>query len=178
MTTQYLPLTEYSSKYRVSISTLRRRIKAEDIRFMFEDGKYLILDEPMSTHQRVHRPSQQASDETLMGAHAGAIVRESAPVFGFNSFGFQAENKESIKEASEEKSRSHSAFLMQNNQQQHEESVLAAANRLLTELKKAYSQILQEKEEQILILKEEMSDLKTLTKVLEAENERMKFGRR
>lgn len=175
MTTQYLPLTEYSSKYRVSISTLRRRIKAEDIRFMFEDGKYLILDEPMSTHQRVHRPSQQTSEETLMGAHAGAILRESAPVFGLNSFGFNEETKEHSKQIIEEKNRSHSDFL---NQQLHEESVLAAANRLLTELKKAYSQILQEKEEQILILKEEVSDLKTLTKVLESENERMKFGRR
>lgn len=161
MTTQYLPLADYSHKYDVSISTLRRRIKAEDIRFRFEDGKYLILDEPMSTHQKVHRPSQTNSEATLMGAHAGAIVRESAPVFGLNSHSF-------IENQNEEKSRSQSP----------EDSALAAANRLLTELKKAYSQILQEKEEQILILKEEVADLKTLTKVLESENERMKFGRR
>jgi len=138
MTTQYLPLTEYSSKYHVSISTLRRRIKAEDIRFQFEDGKYLILDEPLSTHQRVHRPSQQKSEETLMGAHSSSngIVRESAPVFGF-----------------------------------HEG---LTSNQLISELKKAYAQILQEKEEQILILKEEVADLKTLARVLESENERLK----
>lgn len=157
MNTQYLPLTEYSSKYRVSISTLRRRIKAEDIRFQFEDGKYLILDEPMSTHQRVHRPSQITSDETLMSVHAGAIVRESAPVFGFNANSFI-----------EEKSRSHT-----------QPQVQAQENlQIFTELKKAYAQILQEKEEQIMILKEEVADLKTLARVLESENERMKFGRR
>lgn len=149
MTTQYLPLTEYSSKYRISISTLRRKIKAEDIRFRFEDGKYLLLDEPMGTHQKVHRPSQGiTSEETLMSAHAGAIVRESAPAFNHFTSSYE--------------------------QQSSQQSV----NQLLAELKKAYSQILQEKEEQILILKEEVSDLKTLTKVLESENERMKAFRK
>lgn len=120
----YLPLAEYSSKYQVSMSTLRRRIKAEDIQFKFEDGRYLILDEPTSTHQRRPRPSPsiQSSDEPLVSA---------------------------------------------------QEPVLEVANRLLTELKKAYSQILQEKENQILHLKEEVADLKTLVRVLEAENERL-----
>jgi len=37
----------------------------------------------------------------------------------------------------------------------------------MTELKKAYSQILHEKEEQIMLLREEIMDLKTLVKVLE-----------
>jgi hypothetical protein len=59
-TDSWLALTEYSNKHRVSISTLRRRIKAEDIRFRFEDGKYLILDEaPQKTaaNEQQHRPS-------------------------------------------------------------------------------------------------------------------------
>lgn len=58
----------------------------------------------------------------------------------------------------------------------NDEPILTAANRLLTELKKAYTQILQEKEEQILHLKEEVTDLKTLVRVLEAENERLADG--
>jgi len=98
----------------------------EDIPFVFEEGKYLIQDSPLSTHQRVHRPSPN-SEETLVGAQK----TESA------------------------------------------EPALAVADRLLTELKKAYSQILHEKEEQILHLKEEMADLKTLARVLESENERL-----
>lgn len=45
---------------------------------------------------------------------------------------------------------------------------------LLGEIKKAYAIILQEKEEQIIQLKEEVSDLKTLVRVLEEENLRLK----
>ena len=45
---------------------------------------------------------------------------------------------------------------------------------LLTEIKKAYAVILQEKEEQIIQLKEEVSDLKTLVRVLEDENLRLR----
>jgi hypothetical protein len=45
---------------------------------------------------------------------------------------------------------------------------------LLNEIKKAYSLILQEKEEQILQLKEEVADLKTLVRVLEDDNNRLK----
>lgn len=45
---------------------------------------------------------------------------------------------------------------------------------LLGEIKKAYAVILQEKEEQIIQLKEEVSDLKTLVRVLEDENLRLR----
>ncbi|MCX7979246.1 MAG: hypothetical protein N2578_09610 [Bdellovibrionaceae bacterium] len=48
-----------------------------------------------------------------------------------------------------------------------EEPILSAANKLLAELKKAYTQVLHEKEEQILQLKKEVADLKTLVRVLE-----------
>ncbi len=125
----WLDLTDYSTKYKVSVSTLRRRIKAEDINFQLRDGKYFLIDEPMSTHQK-HRPSQE-SDVEMMGAH---LV-------------FPKVSKD--------------------------EPILTAANKLLTELKMAYTQILCEKEEQILRLKEEVSDLKTLVKVLENENSRI-----
>jgi hypothetical protein len=54
------------------------------------------------------------------------------------------------------------------------ESVLIAANRLLDEIKKAYTLILQEKDEQIRQLRGEITDLKTLVRVLEGESERLK----
>jgi len=126
---QWLALNDYSTKYKVSVSTLRRRIKTEDIHFQLKDGKYFLIDEPMSTHQK-HRPSQE-SDAEMVGAHL-AIPRVGK-----------------------------------------DEPILTAANKLLTELKKAYSQILCEKEEQIMRLKEEIADLKTLVKVLESENTRI-----
>ena len=48
----WLPLAEYSMKHKVSISTLRRKIKAADIQYRLDDGKYLILDSAEE-----HRPS-------------------------------------------------------------------------------------------------------------------------
>ena len=47
-------------------------------------------------------------------------------------------------------------------------------NEILEELKKAYLTALQSKEEQIFQLKEEVSDLKTLVRVLEFDNDRLK----
>ncbi len=43
----WLPLAEYSMKHNVSISTLRRRIKNEDISYKLDNGKYLIFDETL-----------------------------------------------------------------------------------------------------------------------------------
>jgi hypothetical protein len=141
MATNWLPLTEYSSKYQVSISTLRRRIKAEDIKYQFADGRYLILDQPQE-----HRPSP-------MSPSLKKPPVEQSPVWASTDFEKVAIPPQAP--ATEE------------------EPILTAANRLLSELKKAYTQILHEKEEQIMHLKEEQADLKTLIRVLEAENERL-----
>lgn len=149
----WLPLTDYSTKHKISVSTLRRRIKAEDIRFRFEDGKYFIMDEPMGAHHRVHRPSQD-SESGLVGAHQGLMkgseINMTTPA--------STNLPDSAKVAPAK-----------------EEPILTAANKLLNELKKAYTQILQEKEEQIFQLKEEVTDLKTLVRVLESENDRLKL---
>ena len=136
MSSPWLPITDYSSKYKVSVSTLRRRIKANDIKYQFSDGKYLLLDEPVTTHQQ-HRPSQVS--EAVVGLK------------------FQPEIPAE----------------MQLSSLQQEGPILTVANKLLNELKKAYTQVLQEKEEQILHLKEEVTDLKTLVRVLESENDRL-----
>jgi hypothetical protein len=151
MSMNWLPLTEYSSKYKVSISTLRRRIKTDDIKFKFADGKYLISDSLMSTpsvddREHDHRPSLKADHRPpLANQGAGAhIKRSQMPELEMNS-----------------------------SSAKNDEPILTAANRLLTELKKAYSLILSEKEEQILHLKAEVADLKTLVRVLESENERL-----
>lgn len=131
----WLSLTEYSNKHKVSISTLRRKIKSTEIEFRLDEGRYMILDSddqnaieaapsPMTSSSEQHRPSLKSD-----ALH---------------------ETKESG------------------------ESVITAANRLLADLKKAYTQVLQDKEEQISDLREEISDLKTLIKVLESENDRLR----
>ena len=143
-TSSWLPLAEYSIKHHVSISTLRRRIKAEDIAFRFDEGKYFLCDENDSKKMEaeMHRPS--------LSCEAAKI--NSAEVLSHQKQG---------------------EHITQLQISETGESVLTAANKLLVDLKKAYTQILQEKEEQIMFLREETVDLKTLIKVLESENSRL-----
>ena len=133
----WLSLTEYSLKHHVSISTLRRKIKADDIQYKLDDGKYYIFDEP----QQQHRPSLSSENSSEATDKSNSSIQKSSII------------KTEISKP-------------------EGESVITAANRLLADLKKAYTQVLHEKEEQIIYLKEEISDLKTLVKILESHNQR------
>ena len=157
-TESWIPLNDYSSKHRVSVSTLRRRIKAEDIKYRFQDGKYFLIDSPMGTHPREHRPSLK-SDASLMGAQMEAPLPT-----------IESSLKKEVAAALLKKGNS---FFASQLQESADEPILTAANKLLNELKRAYTLVLQEKEEQLLHLKEEVSDLKTLVRVLEGENQRL-----
>lgn len=132
----WLSLTEYSNKHKVSISTLRRKIKSTEIEFRLDEGRYMILD----------------SDEQ------NAI--EAAPP---GSVSLSEQHRPSLK-----------SDALHETTKETGESVITAANRLLADLKKAYTQVLHDKEEQISDLREEISDLKTLIKVLESENDRLR----
>ena len=147
-TNSWLPLAEYSMKHQVSISTLRRRIKSDEVKFRFDDGKYLILDEDPTkvAFAEEHRPSLKSE---VQKNSAQATQDREAIVDRQTNISFQPQDSS--------------------------ESVISAANRLLLDLKKAYTQVLQEKEEQILTLREETMDLKTLIKVLESENSRLRI---
>jgi hypothetical protein len=142
---QWLILTDYASKYKISVSTLRRRIKANQIRHRFEAGKYLIFDTapedvPMAAPVPTPSIAHQMAQDTPIQTSPQSL---------------EAEVK--LKELS-----------------QGEEPILSTATRLLNELKRAYTNILQEKEEQMILLKEEVADLKTLVRVLESDNDRMR----
>ena len=137
-THNWLPLMEYSAKYRVSLSTLRRRIKSGELEHKLSDGKYLLRDAPASP---TPNPSLQVTGS----------------------------NPETIAPPSSVRSQDQSA-----SPKVDQDQFWKATQGLLNEIKKAYSLILQEKEEQILQLKEEVADLKTLVRVLEDENLRMK----
>lgn len=250
---QWLPLTDYATKYKVSVSTLRRRIKADDIKFQFQDGKYFISDQPISTlsknspslgfsvHEKVERADSEVEfDEIRIGPtpspsndflenvrktsstklpqiknEMGMLNRNKAnsngsgeltlakPVniedeYYFRSQGATRSNGitsefdlVSNNDIHQEQAPRSKSSQLSSSQQEYQnpglkefsekvskignnEPILTAANKLLAELKKAYTQILQEKEEQIMTLKEEVSDLKTLVKVLESENSRLK----
>jgi len=129
----WLTLMEYSSQHNVSISTLRRKIKSNDLTFQFTDGKYFILDDSLPTQKQASGP------ETIVPPK-GSATQDQEP-----------------KAPSSQGSDSSETTKL-----------------LLQEIKKAYSMVLQEKEEQILQLKEEVSDLQTLVRVLENEVQRQK----
>lgn len=137
----WLSLMEYSAKYRVSISTLRRRIKAGEMEFQFSDGKYLLKDKPVVTVT----PEAIAPPLTIIPQVQTVEKKlKLAPVAFAEAPRPEAEVGPTIES-------------------------------LLSEIKKAYMQILQEKEEQILILRSEVSDLKTLVSVLEEQNGQLKI---
>ena len=45
----WLPITEYAVKNRVSVSTIRRRIKNQELKHKLEGGKYFVLDDGESS---------------------------------------------------------------------------------------------------------------------------------
>lgn len=149
MKTGLLALAEYSNKYKVSVSTLRRRIKSGDISYEFESGKYWLEDKPLKQERPASLPGSENKKTIVKGSNQNIDSHES---FKIN--------------IAEKPSAAH--FQESNN------SILKSANDLIQELKGAYVLILQEKEEQILGLREEVADLKTLVKILESENEKLK----
>jgi hypothetical protein len=150
---QWLLLTDYASKYRISVSTLRRRIKSGVQPHRFEAGRYYLPD---------HR-SKSLEQENLTGnSNIGPWHPGHAEVVEKNS------ELHSLKAKGE--TQDHDAV-------RAEEPLLTTTTKLLNELKQAYTLILQEKEEQILYLKEEIADLKTLVRVLESDNARLRDPR-
>ncbi len=137
-TENWIPLMDYSTKYQVSLSTLRRRIKNNQIKYQFRAGKYYLTDHPLDI--------QEVRFEPLV-----AMTKQVEPVVSPSASYEQSPNL-TTQPSSEEVAFNHDYF---------------------NELKKAYRQVLQEKEEQIQLLREEISDLRTLVRVLESENQRL-----
>ncbi len=139
----WLPLSEYSLQYKVSVSTLRRRIKSDQVQVRFDEGKYLLKNCPLKEHKpKIHK--------TIKTSPLGSFAPPP-----------QNEEPEKVLNSKPTEDRTTGPFL-------------SAAQEMLNELKRAYRVILQEKEEQVLLLKDEVADLRTLVGVLEEENTRLK----
>ena len=61
--------TDYSKKYSVSISTLRRRIKGQAADFHLIDGKYYLVDLPLDNHV------QSASEKKMDRPHTNLAFK-------------------------------------------------------------------------------------------------------
>lgn len=149
----WLLLTDYASKYRISVSTLRRRIKGNQVPYRFEGGRYLLLDQvPQISETESHDQSSQ-----IFAAQAAPLKDEGKLNHLHQASEFSSVGTEPTQETTSSG-----------------EPIISTATRLLNELKRAYMNILQEKEEQLIQVKEEVSDLKTLVRVLESDNDRMR----
>lgn len=144
----WLPLNDYSMKYNISISTLRRRIRSGSIEHQFRDGKYWLKDKPISRAYQTNRPDL-ASVSTPPAVAATLSTQGPTPAAQASAPTKAPTTAEDLR-------------------------ALEMANQLVAELRSAYVQILQEKEEQILLLKEEAADLRTLVRILESENQKLK----
>lgn len=120
----WISLTDYSTEYGVSVSTLRRRIKTNQIKYKQLHGKYYLPRQPLPPQSQAFTP---VPAKEVTGTKVGKVVKEDP-----------------------------------------------ASKSLLDELKGAYRQTLQGREDQIIQLKQQISDLKTLVMYLERENTRLK----
>ena len=58
-TGKFISLNEYTHKYKVNISELRRKIKLKQVEFVFSNGDYLVKDEPLEDHYFVEYQGKQ-----------------------------------------------------------------------------------------------------------------------
>jgi hypothetical protein len=147
MDPRWLLLTDFASKYRISVSTLRRRIKNGSQPYRFEGGRYYLPDQLGSNSfddpAEPEKPAAAVSTSSLGSTNTAKVQPQSA------------------------------AAVLAASMSAGDEPLITTTSKLLNELKQAYTLILHEKEEQIVYLKEEIADLKTLVRVLESENARM-----
>ena len=65
MNSQWLSLTEYSSKYQISISTLRRKIRAGKIPVNIQLGKYFLKDQAPASFKSIQPEESTISSPTF-----------------------------------------------------------------------------------------------------------------
>lgn len=156
---KWLLLTDYASKYRISVSTLRRRIKAGAQAHRFEAGRYYLPDQ-----------YEPLADVTPMNRTVGQVANQSIQQVPPR----QDHQQMQMVSASANSAMTSIPVATLAAPLNSDEPLITTTSKLLNELKQAYTLILHEKEEQIIYLKEEIADLKTLVRVLESDNARLR----
>jgi len=72
----WLPLMEYAMRKGVSLSTLRRYIKAKKVEYRLEDGRYLLWDAEAQPGDRRLSPAVAPSTDAI-AAQSHAVARAS-----------------------------------------------------------------------------------------------------
>ncbi len=193
---QWISLTDYASKYRVSVSTLRRRIKADKITFRKDKGKYLLLDRNLSQAVAEKVPLKKSAKVSTPQV---SVENDFNQQFDANDFDIPLDSEPMVDNESQsssqvsytnESAEDHDIYQNYQNPssgipsdssnyqaspsaESKSSETFLSTKVLLDEIKKAYMTILQEKEEQLVQLKTEVTDLKTLVRALESENYRL-----
>ncbi len=192
-TQNWLDLNEFATKYKVSLSTLRRRIRLGEIENFFKDGKYWVPDEPISKNARQRERVMSHHPKTPQKAEGAKFVKPETEM------SVKLETEPPIKTVEPTSHIQLQKFMaaadlapdpaavntptptavnatphMRSAKINDEVQPALELRKLVSELKSAYVTVLHEKESQITQLKEEIADLKTLVKILESDNERLK----
>ena len=76
---EWIPLMEYSMKKGVSLSTLRRHIKANKVEYRVENGRYLLFDDSEDdARMSVPPPRPQLTDSSALHMRAPTASHEAA----------------------------------------------------------------------------------------------------
>jgi hypothetical protein len=78
MDTQWIPLMDYSMKTGVSLSTLRRHIKAGKIEFRRHEGRYLLKDDASAPRKESFSRGQTVFAQTSTDAAPGGAPKNTA----------------------------------------------------------------------------------------------------
>jgi hypothetical protein len=175
----WIDLNEFSAKYKISLSTLRRRIRFGEIENLFRDGKYWVPDQPVPKHLKSKEPAKKfiaapaSHSQQMPHTLQSQVTQPVQPQMQQQSA--QRTQQQVARPASVQTApTAHTQPAQAISQVNTGDQANAELKNLVVELKSAYVTVLHDKEDQITQLKEEVADLKTLVKILESENERLK----
>lgn len=171
----WMSLTEYSAKHGVSVSTLRRRIKKDEIPYVLDNGKYILPDKPFGELESSYQSTMVAPPQSVA---QNSNKKASQPRQQEESFLEPLGLSLSIEEDEDLEEEGVVDKTPETTKKAKQSSSLSISsgpksNGPMDELKKAYALILQEKEEQITYLKQHIVDLQTLNKAFENEIDRL-----
>ena len=176
MDNQYLSLTEYSNKYSVSISTLRRRIRAGHFPYSLRLGKYFLKDQSPVTLSKQQNAMQKKVSERKTSFNSDEKKVVSQMLESQIPSSFLSTTTKQLKPGREEAAKH--IENIENKKSKDDLSVLLQKDhsfliKLMDSQKELYSQI-EKKEEKINEQQDQIADLNTLVALLEKENKELK----
>lgn len=165
----WLSLNEYSNKYQVSLSTLRRRIKSDRVKFSFRHGKYFLKDVSLQDCNSISSPHTQKPSalkpkgrEVLINKAFAVQQKEVLSQSDLSAYSFFNIDKNLAETNTDSQTNTDSHSVLTSHK-----SVEPDQNLQLPPLQTDYELIIKTQKAQIIKLQTELADLETLVMVLE-----------